>query len=533
MERTGIVAAAIAEGVASLEAGLWELGERVLGADLLTGERALQQVLRAVGGAVASVVLAQRAQGPEGEARRCPQCGGTLHLVGRERERRVLGLVGEYRFARPTFHCAACHVGHAPLDTVLGLGTERLSPGLAQVVCEQAQQGSFDQASRSVASSLGVFVDGETVRRLAEAVGGLIEHDQTDRAQWQVATDAVPTRVLVEMDGVHTPLLDGYHEAKVGRVAALGPAVRVDAETGRRLFALGPSTFCVGLESCDAFFPRLTREAWRAGVGRGVRQVIVLGDGARWIWHQARTQFSHPGVEVVEIVDCQHASEHLAEVAAAVYGEGSLAARTWWAAHKHTLLHQGPAPILAALRELLARPDLPESAQEVVRCNLEEYFTENAARLDYPTFIARQLPIGSGAVESACKLLISQRHKGAGMRWTAPGAQQIATLRALYHSAHRRWDTFWASRPLTRLRLLPAPAVGAPPVAVPAASPGALPDPLGAPPRAALDLPPPDRHPTATSALAQPSRRIATVGKPWAKGPRYWARLSLNHKQPA
>ena len=58
MERTGIVAAAIAEGVASLEAGLWECGERLLGADLLTGERALQQVLRTVGSAVASVVLA-------------------------------------------------------------------------------------------------------------------------------------------------------------------------------------------------------------------------------------------------------------------------------------------------------------------------------------------------------------------------------------------------------------------------------------------------------------------------------------------
>jgi hypothetical protein len=209
---------------------------------------------------------------------------------------------------------------------------------------------------------------------------------------------------------------------------------------------LSASTFCVGLESCDAFFPRLTREAWRAGFTRGVRQVIVLADGARWIWHQARTQFSHPGVEVVEIVDCQHASEHLAEVATAVYGEGSVQARTWWAVHKHARLHQGPGPVLAALRTLLERPDLAEPVQAVVRRNLEEYFTENVARLDYPTFIARQLPIGSGAVESACKTLISQRHKGAGMRWTAPGAQQIATLRALYHCAHRRWDRFWTSR---------------------------------------------------------------------------------------
>jgi hypothetical protein len=437
----------------------------------------------------------------------------------------VLGLVGEYRFARPTFHCAACHVGHAPLDAVLGLGDERLSPGLAQVVCAQAQQASFAEASTSVQGSLGVYVDAETVRRLAEAVGRLIEHEQVDRTQWMVPTSAVPERVVIETDGVHTPLRDGYHEAKVGRVAALGPQVRTDPETGRVTLVLQPSTFCVGLESSDDFFPRLTREAWRAGFTRGARQVVFLGDGARWIWHQVRTQFSHPGVEVVEIVDFYHASEQLGEVATAVFGAGTLLARSWWAEQRHILLHQGPAPVLAALAALAARTDLDEEARNVVRRNQDEYFTDNIARMDYPGFMARHLPIGSGAVESACKTLISQRHKGAGMRWTAPGAQQIASLRALYHSAHGRWETFWASRPLTRLRLLPPPALAAAPApgAAPAAPPGQT---VAA--AAVLDsgteLPP---------APVAPATRIATDGKPWAKGKGYWGRIAVSHKRPA
>jgi len=531
MERTGILAEAIAAGVAALEAGVWASREALLAGDLLTGERALQRVLRQVGSAVESSVLAQRAQGSEGEAGGCPQCGRRLHLVGRERERTVLGLVGEYRFARPTFHCAACHAGHVPLDTVLGLGAARLSPALAQVVCEQAQKDSFGEACKSVQGSLGVYVDDETVRRVAEGVGRLIEHDQADRAQWQVPPDAVPERLVIETDGVHTPLRDGYHEAKVGRVAALGPALREDPETGRVTLALGPSGFCVGLECSDAFFPRLTREAWRAGFTRGVRQVVFLGDGARWIWQQVRTQFSHPGVDVVEIVDFYHASEHLGEVATAVFGAGTLLARSWWAEQRHALLHQGAAPVLAALGVLAARPDLDEPARDVVRRNREEYFTDNVARMDYPVFIARHLPIGSGAVESACKTLVSQRAKGAGMRWNAPGAQSIASLRALYHSAHARWDTFWATQPLTRLRLLPpdphAAARAVPPVAAAALALPVLDPPVAASPGASTAPPTPPTPPAAAA------KRIATAGKPWGKGPGYWGRVSVNHKRPA
>jgi hypothetical protein len=362
-------------------------------------------------------------------------------------------------------------------------------------------------------------------------VGRLIEHDQADRQQGAVPAAAVPAQVVIEADGVHTPLRDGYHEAKVGRVAVLGPKLTQDPETGRRLLVLGASSYCVGIESSDAFFARLAREAWRAGVRPGVRLVVCLGDGARWIWHQMRTQFSLPGAEVVEIVDFRHASQHLYEVAAAVYGEGSVPALTWWQEHKHRLLHQGAVPILAALQCLLAQADLDEAAREVVRRNREEVFADNVARMDYPAFIARALPIGSGAVESACKVLISQRHKGAGMRWTHAGAQAIANLRALAHSAAPRWAHFWASKPLTRLRLLPPPAAAPPTCAI--AAPAAQPpdQAVPAPPPPVPDTPPPASRTDATRPPV--AQCIATAGKPWAKGKDYWRHRPVCHPHSA
>jgi len=63
------------------------------------------------------------------------------------------------------------------------------------------------------------------------------------------------------------------------------------------------------------------------------------------------------------------------------------------------------------------------------------YFRTNVTRLDYPTYVAQGLPIGSGAVEAAAKHLVQLRLKRPGARWSPTGAQAILTLCA--HLASR------------------------------------------------------------------------------------------------
>ena len=64
------------------------------------------------------------------------------------------------------------------------------------------------------------------------------------------------------------------------------------------------------------------------------------------------------------------------------------------------------------------------------------YFTTNAPRMDYPTFRARGLPIGSGAVESAAKHVVQVRMKRSGMRWSDAGGQALLALCA-YRASNR------------------------------------------------------------------------------------------------
>lgn len=77
-------------------------------------------------------------------------------------------------------------------------------------------------------------------------------------------------------------------------------------------------------------------------------------------------------------------------------------------------------------------------AQEAVRAE-RGYFARHRRRMQYSQFRARGLMIGSGPVEAACKVVVGQRLKGAGMRWSQAGADAILAARCtvLNHEPNR------------------------------------------------------------------------------------------------
>jgi hypothetical protein len=447
---------------------------------LLTADRdGIERCVQAVGrqglGRVVEQVVAARAAALDPAAPACAQRGAPTRCVGRARPRRLRGLVGDSTLRRPSYACAACRHGRAPLAAQLGLGRGALSSRLSRVAGRLGSEGAFGAAADQLAEPLGVTVSEEAGRRVTAGGGAVAEAEQQAalaraRLGWAVAPrprggDEAPPVTVVAVDGVQAPVLDGWHELKVSRVAPLGPALRADPETGRTHLALGPSGAGAGLEPAEARWCRAYVEACRQGLGTGVRTVAVLGDGAEWIWTHAPRFLGGAGAEVVEVVDISHAYEHLWTVGNAVFGPGAPAAAAWVEPLKDRLDREGAAPVLAALAAL-APPDA--AAAEAVRLALGD-FTGHAARMDYPRFVARRFPIGSGAVESACKGLVQQRAKQAGRRGSRPGLQAVASRRALHRSGH--WAAFWRTQPQRRRPPVAPRAAGPPPAPTPAAAP--------------------------------------------------------------
>ena len=79
---------------------------------------------------------------------------------------------------------------------------------------------------------------------------------------------------------------------------------------------------CLG--DADAIFRRLYAQLRELGWVGAHTVVVIVGDGAEWIWNRA-TMF----VRRCEILDFWHAMEHAWEFARLRYGEGSQQADQW------------------------------------------------------------------------------------------------------------------------------------------------------------------------------------------------------------
>ena len=250
------------------------------------------------------------------------------------------------------------------------------------------------------------------------------------------------TTLYVAVDGTGVPAVPADTEGRKGkdpdgrahtREVKLGVAftqTTVD-EQGFPIRDPNTSSYVATLEPVEHFGALVYAEARRRGSAKA-NEVVVLGDGAVWIWNLANLHFP----TATHIVDLFHAREHLHDLAtllAPVLGED----RASWLAERKDELDAGDIPaILTAARAL----DVPATKTDDLDTALG-YFQNNAARMAYQTFRDAGHFVGSGAVEAGCKAVIGQRLKLSGMRWSVPGATGIATLRC--QEASDRWEEIW------------------------------------------------------------------------------------------
>jgi hypothetical protein len=226
-----------------------------------------------------------------------------------------------------------------------------------------------------------------------------------------------------------------YQEAKLGCIYQARDRVELSATRAeliaRQVVAVRGEPAALGA----LLWPR----ARAAGIDER-REVVVVGDGAPWIWNLAAEQFPRR----VEILDWYHAKEHVSETARILYGEGTERSAQWRKEQLDRLWDDGVEEVIAGLRFLGAHQRRAAKRKAVE--DLRRYFTTNQERMRYRTFREAGYQIGSGAAESAIGHVVQQRMKRSGMRWEAAGADAMLALRSVYRSIGA-WDTFWRARP--------------------------------------------------------------------------------------
>lgn len=184
-------------------------------------------------------------------------------------------------------------------------------------------------------------------------------------------------------------------------------------------------TVCDGtLGDCEAVFELIVAYLHVLGVGDAER-LIVLGDGAKWIWERApelADKLGLPSDKLVQIVDKYHAVEYLGDILRLT--EISSPAGDSWLRRARYLLGRGDIKHLVEhIRELAQTSDVAEVAGRV------DYFVHNKHRMQYAAFRRAGLPIGSGAAESAIRRVLNLRLKGSSKFWLAENAEGMLLLR--------------------------------------------------------------------------------------------------------
>lgn len=359
----------------------------------------------------------------------CPMCGQaarykqTLHT-------QLQTIHGEQPLVARYYYCAPCRHGFCPADALLGWergrkATRRLRAWLARLA---VQEESFAAVPPLLWELRGLGTSASTVERTTVEVGLALAAAPGDPGD----VEPRPARLYLAMDGTMCPLREEWRrDGSLGKlVCRYGEAKVGMAFTTRQQEGLDTGIVtrgCLGtLGDITEFTPRMVALGHQFGAQQA-QELVVLGDGAAWIWHLAWRYFP----QAVQIVDLWHVLERLWAVAEAKCGSRTSAAAQGWVAQMRSHLEYNLVGTVIAELERWAPQ---REAHRELRAAQLTFFQGNRERMQYQTYLAQGYMVGSGAIESRCKQLVQRRLHEGGMHWREQTAEAVLAIRASLHS---------------------------------------------------------------------------------------------------
>jgi hypothetical protein len=320
--------------------------------------------------------------------------------------------------------------GFSPLDDQLGLLGCGYSPVLVEAMVRLGARLPFPVVAEEMALLFGVSVSADTVRRLTEEAGAILAGiEQRELEHLEHAAPEEPEGPAVQQvsaDGCMLSLTDGRWTEV--RTIAIGTVVqREDREP--RTEAI---TYFSRHGSADTFIRQATLPTHERGTRRAGTVAAVV-DGASWLQELIDEQCP----AAIRILDFPHAASYLHAAAHAAFGQDSPEAVQWLDTWVPRFKTGTPEAVLTALRAL----PTPTAEAATAKGTAIRYLGSRVEQIRYAAFHEQGLPIGSGMVESAGKLVVEARLKGSGMHWAARNLTPLLALRSRLCSG--QWDQIW------------------------------------------------------------------------------------------
>ena len=389
----------------------------------------------------------------------CPKCGRRLNVIAHNDDRTVTSSFGDIPFFRSYGCCPSCHESFHPADLKLGLHERApASPRVQEICALTVLRAPAGQAEDDVRRLTGIRIGSSTLHREARRQGERAleirasdeKFTQTSKGVAELAARApvLPghTTMVIEIDawnirerdnwGKTQALIKAGEDLERWHWVYTATVFRLDqrgtTESGRPVIA--DRGFIATRSGIDGFQRQLYAEALQRGL-LAAETVLILADGAIWIWNLASDRFKN----AIQRVDLHHVQEHLWDLAAELHGKGSPEAHAWVKPYLQWLekRNEGALDVIESLEQLQKNIEEFSKKERAAIAKELEYFETHKGRMDYKTGKALGQPVGSGAIESTCSQY-QRRFKLTGQFWTLAGDEAFLALATLHRNA--RWN---------------------------------------------------------------------------------------------
>ena len=305
------------------------------------------------------------------------------------------------------------------------------TPKFAQMVSSKYSQMSVRSVINDLKNNHDRTVQKKLVQDVSEAVGSVIIAKE-DTWKYEVPEfDQAVKGISIGLDGTCMLMkADGWREAMTGTISLYDKYgermhtryIAAPPEYGKKTFLQRLEN---DIESVKEQFPNVLS--------------IGLADGAHENW-----SFLNDHTDC-QLLDFYHASEYLGSVGRVLFPDNAEEREVWIEDQCHKLKHNtgGATRFLTLMEE--TKLGLKKKTEKEILTKAITYFKNNIKekRMEYYKYVDSVLPLGSGATEAACKVIVKQRMCKSGMRWQNDGAQIVLATRSL-HETTGSWDQFWS-----------------------------------------------------------------------------------------
>ena len=296
---------------------------------------------------------------------------------------------GKIEIRRQVDYCESCQTTSGRTDNVLEIknrGHYATKDFIELITYMGQMSSSFEDAKEILNKLRGVEISPSHIQKITEEIGKEVfdKETETSRKIFNEPEKYIPTLLEKEKtDGILYILTDGsavntrvededgstWKEMKLGMVFSDKDVIRRGTKAESSIIM--KKEYVTYFGSVNEFKEHLFAAAIRAGYG-SIKKVVVIGDGAHWIWNMCRELF--PDAEC--ILDYYHMAENVYKYANVLFPNDDKA-RIKWA--KTVTYYVKTEQLDKAIRKINKSPlSYPENA-----LNLVQYLENNRDRLHY------------------------------------------------------------------------------------------------------------------------------------------------------